>query len=287
MDLSALADKLESLPPVRCLVVGDYITDVDVHGRYTRFAQEAPDCPVFLQEKREERDGGAGAVLAMVDALSHPRSLSVWNRPSRKTRHFVGGRQVWRHDEDAAPPTRADGEWLAERVEKYILCDNPHAVLVADYGKGVCTDAVLKACIEGAARRKIPCLVDPARGADWRRYAGCTAIKCNHAEREGGHAYDGVTRTLVVTNGAGGMTLLRTGKQQHFPARERAVVDTVGAGDMALACLGVCLGGGMGWEEACTVANHAAGLKVTRRGAVPVPRAEVIRDLARGECPRA
>jgi D-beta-D-heptose 7-phosphate kinase/D-beta-D-heptose 1-phosphate adenosyltransferase len=52
---------------------------------------------------------------------------------------------------------------------------------------------------------------------------------------------------------------------------------------MVLAALGVCIVGDMSWPEACQVANSAAGLKCERRGAVPVPKAEVVLDLLDGE----
>jgi D-beta-D-heptose 7-phosphate kinase/D-beta-D-heptose 1-phosphate adenosyltransferase len=68
-----------------------------------------------------------------------------------------------------------------------------------------------------------------------------------------------------------------------IPARPRLAVDVTGCGDMVLAALGVCVAAGMDWQEACTVANAAAGLKVERRGAVPVSRAEVVCDLAQAQ----
>ena len=68
-----------------------------------------------------------------------------------------------------------------------------------------------------------------------------------------------------------------------MPARPSKVVDVTGAGDAVLAALAVCLGGGLLMAEALTVAMAAAGLKCERRGAVPVPLAEVVADLRRLE----
>ncbi len=68
----------------------------------------------------------------------------------------------------------------------------------------------------------------------------------------------------------------------QIPGRSRHVVDVTGAGDMVLATLGVCLAGGLDWPNACRIANAAAGLKVERRGAAPVSRAELVADLCHG-----
>lgn len=287
----SLAAKLWKMDQPRILVVGDWIEDVTLHGRHERFAQEDASVPVFRVQRRETRPGGAGAVVSMCNELGAvPVSLAglPW---SVKTRCYVDGRLVSRHDEDAVPLGSANSvdedeyaEWIGREVKDVA------AVLVADYGAGTCTPKVLRAAIDGAAARGIPCIVDPARECNWHIYKGCTAIKCNQAEWGYASAknpwwagWKDWTDNIVVTGGSKGVT--RFGKKGigFYPARPRNAICVLGCGDMVLSSLGVCLAGGMSWDEACTVANAAAGLKTTKRGAVPVSRAEVCLDLLGGE----
>lgn len=271
-----LARKLWALKPPRVVVVGDAITDVDVHGRWRSFpAQEAASCPVFVEERRAQRPGGAGAVAAMVrgllaDTAEFSAGLHV------KRRYFVGGQQIFRVDDEASPAI-LNARLIAEEIP-YV-----DAVLIADYGKGVCTPAVLRAAIDGAKARDIPCIVDPARGADATRYAGATWIKCNAAEFAALKARpEPLPPRVIVTLGADGIRPMRTDSEQYattYPTRPRNVVDVTGAGDMVLAALGVAIAGGLSWAEACTIAVAASGCKVERQGAVPVSRAEVVVDL--------
>ena len=279
-----LATKLMNLPPVRVLVVGDAMTDVDLHGRFERFAQESPHVPIFKINRREERPGGAGAVAAMVTALGGTASLLA-QTTAIKTRRWVDGVMVGRDDSDAldcsSPPEGVIHD-LVSRAD---------VVLVADYGKGFCSDRVLSTVFGAAADESKLVIVDPARGKDWRAYAGAggTVIKCNSIEWSefiGPHSPNiSIFRKVVITDGSRGMVLTshEPGSGSQFAAKRRRGVDVTGCGDMVLACLGVCVGGGMSWEDACRVANCAAGLKVERRGAVPVSRSEVLGDLCGGE----
>jgi rfaE bifunctional protein nucleotidyltransferase chain/domain len=58
------------------------------------------------------------------------------------------------------------------------------AILIADYAKGVCNPTLLRRVIDAARECHIPVVVDPARLADFRRYAGATLLKPNRTEAE-------------------------------------------------------------------------------------------------------
>ncbi|MDB5310668.1 MAG: hldE [Gemmataceae bacterium] len=284
-----MGNVLDQVPGRRVLVVGDMMRDVDIHGRCDRFAAEASGCPVFTEERREERPGGAGAVAAMVAALGATVDL-VTGPPSLKVRHFAGGRQVWRHDTDAGALTRAQLSEILAHLRAGL--DDADVVLIADHGKGACTPGVLRTVIEGAADRGIQCLVDPAPGSTWEEYRAATLIKCNRAEWDG--AYDRHKREsagwwerlvygVIVTDGPQGMTHYpRRAGAVDYPTRARPAVDVTGCGDLVLAVLGVCMASGAIWDEACDLANRAAGIKVGRHGATPVTRAELAAELAGG-----
>lgn len=277
-----LALALSRIGRPRILIVGDYIDDIEVECQPHRFAQEAPHCPVWMLSNLipKHTAGGAGAVCEMAKALGADAFLisSFLPHQATKTRYFVNGVQQLRIDTPARPLTDKDSERIVAHVADEV--QRADCVLIADYGKGVCTDAVLRAAIDGAKARDIPCIVDPARGADWKRYAGATCIKCNHLEW---HALHTLSCPVIVTKGERGMHFFEFLHHcTEYLARPRDVVDVTGAGDAVLSAIGVCIAGGMTWPDACQVANAAAGLKVERRGAVPVPKCEVVADLLDG-----
>jgi D-beta-D-heptose 7-phosphate kinase/D-beta-D-heptose 1-phosphate adenosyltransferase len=289
-----LARRLLTLPPQRIVCLGDLLCDTDIHGTTDRFAAEAPACPIFCHEKDVSRPGGAGAVATMAQALGANVEL-IHAGTSVKRRYFVDDRQVFRADEEAPCPTAQEENALTAKIALAVL--QADCVLIADYGKGACTNATLHAAIEGARKKGIPCLVDPARGTDWSRYTGCTAIKCNWPQwqawlqapagvkRRREEEWHAVCEYLVVTQGSRGLVLDQRGAVLPVSlavSRERKTADVTGAGDMVLATLGVCLPGGLCWQDACWVANAAAGCKVERQGAVALSRFELLADLLHG-----
>lgn len=266
--------------PVRILVIGDLIKDVDIHGTCNRLAAESPCCPVFAETRREERPGGAGAVAVMCLGLDAAVHSITGPKVSVKTRFFVEGQQMWRQDSDALPLTAPEVAALADEVHAQFE-QFWNIVLIADYGKGVCTYPVVREAIDRAARAGIPCLVDPAHGVDWRTYRKATCIKCNHFEySKGSTNWSKHVEHCVVTHGDHGLYHFGNDyPDAHYPSRHSNMVDVTGAGDMVLASLGVCLARGLGWPLACRFAAIAAGLKVERRGAVAVPLQEVLSEL--------
>jgi D-beta-D-heptose 7-phosphate kinase / D-beta-D-heptose 1-phosphate adenosyltransferase len=276
-----LAEKLMRLGSYNILCVGDLCEDVDVHGHMDRYAAELPGCPVFHWDSTEFRYGGVGAVWRMVQALGST-TRNVCGHSSIKTRFFVEGRQVWRYDRDSETSAFMAADAM-EMVKHHIRYAN--TVLIADYGKGLCTNEVLRAAIDGATQRGIPVIIDPHRNPDWSRYKGATAIKCNSQEWENvTEPTPSMFSRVLVTRGKKGLDMSDWNEGPScFPTRQRNAIDPTGCGDMVLASLGVCVAGSMSWPEACQVANAAAGLKVERHGAVPVSRGEVIADLCHGE----
>ena len=58
------------------------------------------------------------------------------------------------------------------------------ALLIADYAKGVCNPTLLRRLIDLARGSHIPVIIDPARIADYSRYAGATLLKPIRTETE-------------------------------------------------------------------------------------------------------
>jgi rfaE bifunctional protein nucleotidyltransferase chain/domain len=215
----------------------------------------------------------------------------------------------------------------SEEVRRLTPSGHVDAVLISDYAKGVCTPELLARVIGAAREQGLPVLVDPARIGDFERYRGASLLKPNRREtelvmgraihspadaleagRELVRRYD--FQTVVVTLDGDGMALVTAdGTAEHVPTRPRQVSDITGAGDMALAVLGLCLAGRnreveeskseraetskscrtsesqsgvdlfqgdwIGLREAVELANVAAGLEVERVGVVPVTRREI------------
>ncbi len=227
--------------------------------------------------------------------------------------------QILRVDHEWTHPLAMDMEQsLAGAIENELA--NVDAVLISDYAKGVCTPELLARVIGAAREQGLPVLVDPARIGDYERYRGATLVKPNRREtelvtgraihspadaleagRELVRRYD--FQAVVVTLDGDGMALVTAdGLAEHVPTRPRQVADITGAGDMALAVLGLCVAeeskserveeskgqevaGRIGLREAVELANVAAGLEVERVGVVPVTRREIAEGAGIGVGP--
>lgn len=229
----------------------------------------------------------------------------IVNDPSRPTtvkERFIGraqGRhphQILRVDSEVRDPISASLEQtLIEQLRGRLLdCD---MVLISDYDKGVCTPILLRAVIDAGRDAGVPVIVDPIRGHDYSRYRGATTMTPNRLEAEmatglkintADDALEAARRLRrelqldlgIVTLDRDGMALIDAdGRGSIVPTRPRAVYDVTGAGDMALAMIGVALAAGVPAVDALRLANLAAGLEVEKVGVAVIPRAEVRQRL--------
>jgi D-beta-D-heptose 7-phosphate kinase/D-beta-D-heptose 1-phosphate adenosyltransferase len=241
---------------MRVLVVGDLILDRYLHCTTTD--RHTDTGPILRIDRTEDRPGGAGAVAMLCESLGADVTLFAGDRCPLKLRTVIDGKLAGpRLDYECTDPID---------LEPPVL-DGVDCVLISDYGKGVCTPALLRTVID---RAECPVLVDPARGEDWERYRGATCIKCNLPEAQllcgpippsqcSTTLADRYETTVIVTAGADG--LYRNG--EHFPASPRTVVDVTGAGDTVLAVLGV--------TGDCRLAVEASGWQVEQLGVRPLP----------------
>lgn len=297
--------------PLSVVIVGDVMLDVYRVGSAVRISPEAP-VPVLLNPTVEYRLGGAGAVAAMCKAMGADVTLigvigcdrngeivrellmSQWircqlsmspaPRPTTTKERICGvasGRhrqQLARVDTESTKPiSPAEANALAG-----LLLPSPtlDAVILSDYGKGVCVDRILHACRETGS----PVFVDPARGADLTRYYGVECI-CPNREEAGRKSARDIQRQLqtlaaVVKLDQDGCELTcRSTVSHRFPARARAVHDITACGDQFLAVLVCARAAGMNWHESTELANAAAGLQAERHGAIPVTAAELLTEM--------
>ncbi len=335
MPAGPLVSALDQTAPVRLIVLGDLMLDQYTHGEAERISQEAPII-VLRATQQQSRPGGAANVANMVQALGGQawcagvvgddeagRGLRATlraagvddggilvdpNRPTTRKERFVGctdGRnahQILRVDHEVRAPL---AEPLERELAEAILARLPacDGLLISDYGKGVCTPALLARVIAAARALGVPVLVDPLRGSDYQRYRGATLLKPNRVETglvtgtsiqssqdalaAGRRLCEQLELDLaVVTLDRDGMALVaRSGQGTLFATQARAVYDITGAGDMVLSALGVFLCGGLPPHLAVQLANAAAGLEVEQVGVVTVTRGELRDHLLHAEPP--
>lgn len=331
-----LAELLAVQRRPRLLVVGDLMLDRYTWADWSRMSPEAP-VPVLQPSRREDRLGGAGSVAAMAAGLEAEVCLvsvvggdrpgrqllslleqaqidtqAVFLVPERRTtvKHRLWGSSVGRPPqalvrldrEQTGPIDAATANRLLEAVWQRL--DWADCILLSDYGKGVCSGGMVPQLVAVARSAGVPVLADPARSADYRRYAGCRCLLPNRLEAglalgmriarvsEGLRAAE---RLLEFGVSAAGVKLDRDGiawaevgqPPRHFPAWPREVHDPTGAGDMVLAALGFAMAAGADWPTGLQLANLAAGLEVSRIGSAPIHPAELRRELARLGDPEA
>ena len=317
--MSAAGPLIDRIAGRSVLVVGDVMLDHFVYGRVTRISPEAP-VPVVQFERDELRLGGASNVAANIVALGGRAAAigivgadtegarlveelgrvgvdatGIVDDPTRcttrklrvvTTRNQQVARIDYERDDEIAGAVEAA---VSARIVAQVAAAD--AVLISDYLKGVISRGVARACIDEAARRNIPVLVDPkVPHIDY--YAGATVITPNHHEAEAvaqmrirttEEAREAAVRvrerarcrSVLITRGEHGMWLLAPEGEAELAAEAREVSDVTGAGDTVIAALALGLAAGAPLAEAARLANRAAGIVVAKFGPATVSLEEL------------
>ena len=237
-------------------------------------------------------DAGADVLRVMLDDLGVGSTslVTVGRSTTQKTRIVARSQQLLRVDEEEdADLTGADMTKVLDSVRAAVA--DADAVVLEDYNKGVLVPPVIRAAIEVGVARNLPIVVDP-KFKHFFEYRGATVFKPNRRELEAalGAAVDvdhpdAVPATLqrlgvehiLLTLGDRGMALFSSdGEMSRVPTVAREVYDVVGAGDTVTAYLAGILAAGGTMLEAAIIANIAAGIEVSKLGAVSVTAAEVL-----------
>jgi len=316
-------EHIDSLADVRVAVIGDLMLDCYLHGEVKRISPEAP-VPVMRALSERPVPGGAANVAANLAALDvHVHLVGLCGRdeareqlfgclaelgqvdcrgvvsaPDRHTTkklRIIGERQqIVRIDhEDSTPWSEAlERACIAAALEAIDAAD---VAVLSDYGKGVCSDALLRATIEHAARTGKRILVDPKR-RDLAIYSGASILTPNRKElsdatglpcetdEEAALAVAQAQATceadVLLTRSEKGMSYFpRGGVPIHMPTVAQDVFDVSGAGDTVIAVLAAAVGANVPLLEAMRLANHAAGIVVSKVGTATVTRAELAESL--------
>ena len=320
MDLAGLQQLLSRAAGARVVAVGDLMVDRFVYGDVARISPEAP-IPVMARQREIVMLGGAGNVARNVAALGGEVALvgvigkddagreakglvgaeariegylvTDAERPTTlKTRFVSAGQQLLRVDDETTRAIAGDTEAQLARTLKS-AAEGAKAILLSDYGKGVVTDAVIRAA-HAAAKASGATLIVDSKARSFARYGAVDIIKPNAAELA--FATDLPTSTdeeieaalahaltlceakaITVTRGGKGVSYAARGAAvRHFRRTPQEVADASGAGDTALAALGVAIAAGADLDEAIDFANLAAGVAVQKVGTATVSPDEVV-----------
>lgn len=248
-----------------------------------------------------DADGDAAIELVREACGDADGIIRTQSRPTpSKIRYVSNNQQMFCVDRD--PGAAIDGATEAALLERLTAAlAGADILILSDYGRGVITRSLAQAAIAAAQSAGKPVSVDP-RGSDYTRYDGATIIKPNAGElaaetglpvsndAEAAAALTALktrldrTPALMVTRGAGGMTLLdEAGSIHHHRSRPREVFDVSGAGDTALAGLSLAMAAGASLADAMALADLAAGIAVTKPGTATVNPEEILDDAHGGE----
>jgi len=241
-------------------------------------------------------DGGREVERLIEEERLDARLVTVRTRRTTiKTRYVARGQQLMRADrEDTHPLDEAAEQEVIETFSQAL--PESDVVLVSDYAKGCLGDRVLRAAIDAAHEAGKPVIADP-KSRDFGRYRGVDLIKPNARELEAfseipctndqgavesaRHALErcGVG-AMLVTRSEHGMTLVEPDREpRHFRERSNEVFDVSGAGDTALAVLGLAVGVGASLAQATELANKTCNIVVSKIGTAVVHAAELMQSL--------
>lgn len=307
------------------VVVGDTLLDRDLEGTVERLCPDGP-APVLEEETVASRPGGAGLAALMaasdgrpvtlVTALSSDAGgselatmlarsgvevvdLGTAAATPEKVRLRSGGRTLLRLDRGGGPgPIEAPGRTAEQALE------GSAAVLVADYGRGVAAQPVLRRMLQ---RQSAPIVWDPhPRGA--RPAAGAALVTPNRDELVtvitglAGRGGDGAALGVVgarareakqhwqamavsVTLGREGALLVEEDERppRMVPAPSVSAGDPCGAGDRFASAAACLLAEGASAFEAVEGAVDAASSFVAAGGAAgPRVAAPPLRERGAG-----
>lgn len=301
---------LEQFPKGHVLVVGDIMMDEFIWGKVNRISPEAP-VPVVKVEKETQLLGGAANVVNNIRSLGGQvcfagliggdsrgrKILSILEKagvetggvlidPRRpttvKTRIVAHSQQVVRFDrENQAPLSQGYADSLASYVREMI--HQVQTVVIADYGKGVVTEQLVRAITQIARQENKVVALDPKMGR-FDLYRDVTIVTPNSQEASvaaGGEIVDEDSlkeagkkllgqfncEAVLITRGEDGMALFEKGKDTLLvPTTAREVFDVTGAGDSVIGVMALALAVGASFAEAAVMANFAAGVVVGKVG---------------------
>ncbi|HYJ92242.1 MAG TPA: PfkB family carbohydrate kinase [Pyrinomonadaceae bacterium] len=193
---------------------------------------------------------------------------------------------------DYENPTPYSKEIESELIENLRLAiDEADAAIISDYGYGVVRADLYEEAQALAKKAGIPLIVDSRFRL--KEFPGATSATPNQEEVEqllGADFTDADCarlcedlgyESLIVTCGNRGMIIVEPGRGIYrMPAiGSTQPVDVTGAGDTVIAAYALGLASGLNFREAATIANHAGGIVVMKKGTATVSATELIESI--------
>lgn len=253
--------------------------------------------PFLVSVIGQDIGGNTLKTLLRQNKVSVDHLITDTQRPTtRKTRVMAKHHHIVRVDYEMKQfiDEKIRSEVL-QQVEK--LMPEADIVVLQDYAKGVVEAQLVERVVAIAHRHQKLVLLDPHRNQPLSCYKGVDVFKPNFEEALSlaGMTYEDFkmhrkslsevgenlrdflgAKWVILTQGKEGMTIF-DGKEIHqVPTYARQVFDVTGAGDTVIATLATAMAAGFNMDEACVLANFAAGVVVGKVGCVPCPKQELI-----------
>ncbi|MCR5834167.1 MAG: D-glycero-beta-D-manno-heptose-7-phosphate kinase [Selenomonadaceae bacterium] len=309
----------EKINNCRVMVIGDVMLDKYYFGDVERISPEAPVPIAHVMQIKETLGGGANVVhnLALLGCqtslvtqigndihgdkllqkfqsrgVDYSGVVRIDKPTTTKIRVISGHQQMIRLDfEDAEELNDVQTSEVLNKF--YNQLPNVDAVIISDYGKGVCTEKICRAVIDACRQSDKFVVVDP-KGDDWLKYSRASFITPNlkelnevlprkiknvdtSVETSARYVIDKFNLDgLIVTRSSKGLTLVDGKNIAHIKARAQDVFDVSGAGDTVIAVFTLALAGGLDTPSAAFLANTAAGVVVAKVGTYAVSKDELL-----------
>ena len=193
-----------------CIVFGDIMLDVQIHGVIEKIANEAP-IPVLHSQIIKKGLGGCGNVLMNLESIGCEK-LFLFSMIGKdeygdtlqtilemypiitpylysdesytttvKVRGFSNKKMIFRYDiEKKTEPIDIHKDAIETRLRSIIKNYRIDSIVMSDYNKGFMTKNIARLVISVAQENGIPTFVDPK--IDYTKYIGCTMFKPNIKE---------------------------------------------------------------------------------------------------------
>jgi len=246
------------------------------------------------------RDSAGEKVIQILKAhnISTKYLIQIKNFPTpTKTRILAGEetsrkQQILRIDHEEKVP---EDNSLKERLSNILLKlkDNSHALLISDHNYFVVQESIYKQILPSFRKLKIPISLDSRFRV--LNFKGATVSTPNESEVEEAfkiefHSNENSIKktgrrllnlteaeSILITRGSKGMVLFeRRKKPWDIPIYGTTdIVDVTGAGDTVISVFTLALACGSSHREAATLANHAGGMVVMKKGTAVISPEEL------------
>lgn len=323
--MESLSSLFKKFASTKVGIVGDVMLDSYYWGTVERISPEAP-VPVVSVSKKELRIGGAGNVALNLRSLgAQPFVISVLGKDeegttlnrlfheeqinttysmysdkritTNKIRVIGRNQQMLRLDAEVTDDlTTADEAELINRFEKFVQQIKPHVIILADYNKGVLTEAVIRVIVSICRQNGIVTAVDPKR-KNFFSYKGVNIFKPNLKEVKdalnllSADAEPSLLEnihlqlqhllhhhTSLITLSEKGIFYMNDDSSGIIPSHLRNIADVSGAGDtvIAVATLVYAVSGNV--HLMADIANIAGGLVCEEVGTVAVNKVKLYNE---------